>query len=144
VPWGFELEDRAEAQSGLEQRHPFYDLRLVEFASALPGHMRSRGGENKLLLLQSGLLPERVRQAPAQAEFTIAIHSAIRSRMVADTLSDLSLARRGWVDQRRVDAAMREVNAPFAKLNMSQCVQTISLWWIFALELWIDAARLDA
>src|SRR5260370_27764749 len=38
-----ELEDRTTARYGIEQRHPFFDSRLIEFVFALPEEQQVRG-----------------------------------------------------------------------------------------------------
>src|SRR5262249_39358554 len=52
-PWlahAFELEERAAARLGLEERHPFHDRRVVEVCAALPESQRRRGAETKVAL----------------------------------------------------------------------------------------------
>lgn len=59
----FEFFDRIGARIGIEQRHPFFDKRLVEFCLALPVHFKVRDGWTRFILREAtrGILPEPVR-----------------------------------------------------------------------------------
>src|SRR5262249_23598812 len=64
-----ELEERAAALFGVEQRDPLSDRRIVEFVFAVPEDQRWRNGLQKFILRQAlrGLLPETVRCRPNKA-----------------------------------------------------------------------------
>lgn len=59
----FEFFDRIGARIGIEQRHPFFDKRLVEFCLALPVRFKVREGWTRFILREAtkGILPEPVR-----------------------------------------------------------------------------------
>jgi asparagine synthase (glutamine-hydrolysing) len=59
-----ERYDRIAASYSIESRHPFLDVRLVEFCLALPWQLRTHRGWNKVLLRKAmkTLLPEQVVQ----------------------------------------------------------------------------------
>ncbi len=71
---GFFLEtlDRHRAFAGIENRYPFLDRRLVEFAANLPEYQKSSCGQTKHIVRQglNGLLPEEVRSRTDKAEFS--------------------------------------------------------------------------
>ena len=69
---GREIEDRSNARLGLEERHPLYDRRLVEFALALPEDRRQRQTLGKVVLRNAmrGLLPESIRTRTSKANFS--------------------------------------------------------------------------
>jgi asparagine synthase (glutamine-hydrolysing) len=60
--------DRASMAQGLEVRVPFLDHRVVEFAAALPVHLRVRAGKQKYILKRAfeGILPRSVLDRPKQ------------------------------------------------------------------------------
>jgi asparagine synthase (glutamine-hydrolysing) len=73
--------DTAEAIVGVETRHPFLDRRLIELLCHLPARLRFSGGWTKLILRQSGLLPEEVRRRTGSAHFTELVHRGLRHKM---------------------------------------------------------------
>jgi len=60
--------DRVAMASSIEGRFPFLDHRVIEFANALPPHLKIRGLTEKYLLRRSveGLVPERIRRRTKQ------------------------------------------------------------------------------
>lgn len=60
--FGLERYDYHAAASGLEARHPFADVRLVEFSASLPSRFRLRNGFDRWIMRQAlaGILPEKV------------------------------------------------------------------------------------
>jgi asparagine synthase (glutamine-hydrolysing) len=73
--------DIAAANIGVETRHPFLDRRLIELLCHLPARLRFGDGWTKLILRQSGLLPEEVRQRILPAHFTELVHRGLRHEM---------------------------------------------------------------
>ncbi len=47
---GLERYERVASAFGVEARHPFTDVRLVEFCLALPWHLKTRRGWTKYIL----------------------------------------------------------------------------------------------
>ncbi len=64
----------------IEYRHPFFDLRLVEFLLCLPVHFKRQGHRSKILLKEAmeDLLPKNVIQREEKAEFTPTIKLQLR------------------------------------------------------------------
>jgi len=62
LPSLLSMNDRAAASVGLENRCPYLDHRIVEFAFKLPPKMKIREGRTKYLLRQAarGLVPEEI------------------------------------------------------------------------------------
>jgi asparagine synthase (glutamine-hydrolysing) len=73
--------DVAAANVGVETRHPFLDRRLIELLCHLPARLRFADGWIKLVLRQSGLLPEEVRRRTRLAHFSDLVHRGLRHEM---------------------------------------------------------------
>ncbi|HYU35245.1 MAG TPA: asparagine synthase-related protein [Thermoanaerobaculia bacterium] len=73
--------DVAAAGVGVETRHPFLDRRLIEVLCHLPARLLFGGGWTKLVLRQSGLLPEEVRRRTRPAHFGELVHRGLRHEM---------------------------------------------------------------
>lgn len=73
--------DIAAAEVGVETRHPFLDRRVVELLCHLPARLRFGGGWTKLVLRQSGLLPDEVRRRTGRVHFAELEHRGMRHEM---------------------------------------------------------------
>ena len=60
------MNDRAAAHVGIENRTPFLDYRIVEFAFRLPQQMKIQNGVTKFILREAskGIIPEQIRTRP--------------------------------------------------------------------------------
>ena len=73
--------DVATAETGVEARHPFLDRRVIELLCHLPPRLLFGGGWTKLVLRQSGLLPEEVRRRSRPVHFGELVHRGLRHEM---------------------------------------------------------------
>lgn len=73
--------DVAAAGVGVETRHPFLDRRLIEILCHLPARLLFGGGWTKLVLRQSGLLPEEVCRRTRPVHFAELVHRGLRHEM---------------------------------------------------------------
>jgi len=73
--------DVAAAGIGVETRHPFLDRRLIEILCHLPARLLFGGGWTKLVLRQSGFLPDEVRRRTRPAHFGELVHRGLSHEM---------------------------------------------------------------
>ena len=90
-PWlanVFELNDRYSSYHHVENRYPFLDRRIVEFALAIPEYERSRKKITKYILRMAGkyLLPQNVVERSDKAEFSSVFLDPMRNSGNAKTL----------------------------------------------------------
>ena len=135
-----ELEERSDAWSGLDGRHPFQDRRIVEFAVALPESQRWRQSQQKFVLRQAmrGLLPESVRQRSSKGDFTNSFQDAFRL-LGGETLFDyLAIETLGWVDGDQARKILRlELSANACIQQRRGCIsQCYPVWMIAGVDLW--------
>lgn len=64
--------DHYAAAHGVESRHPFYDVRLIEYCVSLPPHMKLRNGWTRFILREAmrNVLPEAVRTRASKGILT--------------------------------------------------------------------------
>lgn len=129
-----ELEDRHSAQAGIEQWHPFYDLRVIEFCFAIPEEQRLHNNYIKWVLrtAMKGLLPENIRTRLTKGEFSETFVRLFDRVGGANFYDHLAIADMGWVDSNR---ARREANdrlSNFADSNLWPLLNT------FAVEVWYN------
>ena len=71
--------DHYAAAHGVEPRHPFYDVRLIEYCVALPPEMKMRDGWTRYVLREAmrDTLPETVRTRPSKGILTPNFHRGV-------------------------------------------------------------------
>ena len=136
---GDELEDRAAAAAGLDQRHPFNDRRLAEFGFALPESQRWAGAETKVVMRRAigDLLPDLVRVRTDKAEFTPTFVQAIEALGGRACFARLRSADAGWVDAAAVGRLYEEMSGLYSRGDQSYIPRADALWSVAALELWL-------
>ena len=133
-----ELEDRYTAQAAIEERHPFYDLRLIEFCFSIPETQRTSNNYIKYVLRNAmkGILPENIRMRLIKAEFSQTLLKLFDRVGGANFFHDLTIAERGWVDPARArKAAHDKLSDPNA--NLWPLLNT------FAIEVWYNTVFHD-
>ncbi len=133
-----ETEERVLAWFGLEQRHPFHDRRLVEFALALPENQRQRGTERKFVLRQGlrGILPEPIRRRQSKAEFSWFFAEQLERQAGAALFDRLEIAAQGWIDAKRAQDMYSRAFALSRAVEGGYTPFLWPLWMIFGIELW--------
>jgi asparagine synthase (glutamine-hydrolysing) len=134
-----EKEDRRSAQVGIEQWHPFYDLRLIEFCFAIPEEQRTRNNYIKYVLRNAmkGLLPESVRTRRTKGELSETLVHLFDRVGGANFFDHLSIAERGWVDSDLARKMAKEQLSDFANSNLWPLMNA------FAIEVWYDTVFHD-
>jgi asparagine synthase (glutamine-hydrolysing) len=135
---GDELEDRAAAAAGIEQRHPFNDRRLAQFGFTLPERQRWRDGETKAVLRRAlgDALPDAVRGRNDKAEFSPIAVETLELLGGASFLARLRIAEAGWVDAAVVQRAYEDMRRLYSRGDEAYIRCTDIVWNVAAAELW--------
>lgn len=141
----FEIEDRAASWFSLEERHPFADRRLAEFAVSLPEDQRWRGPQTKYLLRQAmqGILPETVRQRTTKAEFSTVFLQTLRALGQSQIFDSLQTADRGWIDAEKIQRAYAKIEAEANHHPDSAPSGLWPFWMVVGIELWLRQATMQ-
>jgi asparagine synthase (glutamine-hydrolysing) len=130
----------ALAAGVVEERHPYCDRRIVEFALALPFDQRRRGLQSRIVLREAvrGRLPERARQRTSTAQFNepswARLRQALASDLRGEPFSRFHVVRNGWVRERALSLQLRAAReAPHKSVW--------PLWMAAAIEIWYRAVR---
>jgi asparagine synthase (glutamine-hydrolysing) len=136
---GDELEDRAAAFAGIEQRHPFNDRRVAEFGFALPESERWANGETKAVIRRAlaSDLPDAVLRRRDKAEFSSTFVDTIEQLGGRAFFDDLCTARAGWVDAAAARAQYDQLTDLYSRGDAAYIALTGSVWAIAAVELWL-------
>jgi asparagine synthase (glutamine-hydrolysing) len=117
--------------------YPFTDRRLIEFVLAIPGEQLSAPGQIRSLMRRAfeGLVPARVLHRTSKGYYPPATNRAARPLIAAmRPVERLEIVQRGWIDPRRLDAAIRMVLE--AGLNDGGAVRRA-----LRLEQWLESKR---
>jgi asparagine synthase (glutamine-hydrolysing) len=106
-----ELWDRAAALVGVEERHPFLDRRVAEFAFALPEDQRAHRGLSKIVLRKAmrGGLPRSVEERRLQTDFTPIVTAAVEALGEDKKLFE-ALNSQGWIVENELFLSLQEVH----------------------------------
>ncbi|AMY10174.1 Asparagine synthetase [glutamine-hydrolyzing] 1 [Luteitalea pratensis] len=104
--------DRMSMATSLETRAPFLDTDLMELAFSMPGHLKVRGDQRKIVLKQAlrGVLPESILLRRKEG-FSIPMKNWLRRELqplMRDLLSAERLTRRGLFQPTEVARLMQE------------------------------------
>ena len=142
----FEIEERDAALSGYEQRQPFNDQRLVEFALTLPERQRYRGGESKHILRESmlNLLPDTVRERETKSHFGHLFAQALLALGEKELFDSLAISAAGWVNPEQVRQMYLRMKSLFEKGDQEYMNHIWPLWMISGIEVWFNSVILDS
>jgi len=133
--------DRASMAASLEVRAPLLDTKLVEYAAALPGSLKLRGGISKYLLKKAvrPWLPAEIIDRPKKG-FGIPVGEWLRGPlrpMAFDLLGVSRLTRQGIWRPEAIQQMLKDHDEGRADNRKP-------LWTLLALQLWLDRYGLDA
>ena len=140
LPLGCEMSSWSSARYQVDQRHPLFDRRIIEFGFAIPEDYRRRNGERKFLMRQAmkGLIPESVLTRRTKADFSHTMWEPLDALGGPKLFERMSIADRGWVDARRLGELCR--NAFAAYRSGGEPSGPWVAWSAYAIEMWL---RLD-
>lgn len=135
VPHYLHYEDRNSMHFSIEQRLPFLDHRLVEWANRLPAGWKIRNGTTKYVVRQAlrGRLPADVVRRRDKMGLSIPIEAWMRGELADKFLAffrqDCSIYN-AWIDRANLwaylEKYMRGKRTPIDRI----------LWRVFSLEKW--------
>lgn len=121
----------AEKYFGIEYRHPYFDLELVEFALSLPPEMKYKQRTIKWILRKAmdGILPDKIRDRKDKAEFSELITQQIDAIDIGALLDDPYIVKLGLIEQSLIDKYRKEYEDKTIKY-------IVILWTIINMEYW--------
>jgi asparagine synthase (glutamine-hydrolysing) len=135
-----ELADMLNSRYGIEERSPFFDRRVIEFAAAVPVSIHLRADQDKRLVraLAGQLLSEKLARRVNFAHFLACHFAALKTRAVEQVLQSLDLAKAGYISQDNVSKQYTRLIATNSDIGQIQDIDWIwldRLWYVYAAEL---------
>lgn len=129
-----ELSNRDTTWLGIEERHPFYDRRLMEFFIAIPEEQRWRGNLIKFVMRQAmrGFIPEKVRLRGDKGLFGSMAAKTLERVARTGVFNSMGIEQRRWVNGDAVRKLYDESVTKYTGYNL------VTLWATFATELWLN------
>lgn len=83
LPTVLHMDDRATAAFGIENRNPFLDHRLIEFAFRLPPRLKVEGFQGKVILRKAmkGIVPRNILERPDKMGLAVPIGMWFRQKI---------------------------------------------------------------
>jgi asparagine synthase (glutamine-hydrolysing) len=140
-----EIEDLTSSKLGIEQRHPLWDRRIIEFALAIPGTLRWRPPYQKHILREAaqGLLPESVRLRQGKTVFSSIVPKALSIQGGESRIGSLVLAEMGWVNTEQSLSMTREIlaaNQPNPNPGWERHIWPV--WMVYSMDVWLKESGL--
>ncbi len=132
-----EMQERANSRLGLDERYPFHDRRLVEFALALPETDRWAPGASKALVRRAmaGRLPAGVIARTVSPDANPVLLDALRALGGRAFFEHLAIAETGWVNAEAIRSRWNIVERE-ALAGRYAGREMWALWPVAAVELW--------
>ena len=132
------------AQTGVELRHPFHDLRLTHFLMGVPADMFRLNGLPKYLLRTAmrGTLPEVVRTRRSKTGFTRTILHALEQLLTTMRVGDLHPVKMGWVDATGFEQALAQWHSWYRsdRVGPRPGASLTPIWFTVSVHLWLEHA----
>jgi len=134
-----EIEDLTSMRFGIEQRHPLWDRRIIEYALALPGSLRWCPPHHKYILRQaaSGLLPEKIRWRQDKTLFNSVFPKALEMQGGVKRMGSLALADRGWINAEKVVQMTSLLLSSYRSGEQNRWGAYIwPTWMVYSMDVW--------
>jgi asparagine synthase (glutamine-hydrolysing) len=139
IAYFLESAERIDAEMGVEERHPFWSRRLIEFALALPESERYRDGLSKVVLRRAvPELPPMIGQRRTKGDFGSVMRDSLAALGGADFFRTLGIAETGWVDGAALAARYDRLTR--VPVDDRQAQRDLPMLWIAAAtDVWFRA-----
>lgn len=141
--YGRDVAEREAAEHGLDERHPFTDQRVVEFALRLPDDQRWRGTLTRFVVRRAlhDLLPPSLRSRGTSGDGAVRVIAGVEGMGGQALVERLTIADAGWVRRDVLLSMYDRTRAAYAQEGIVLGVEAHALWAIGGTELWFRRAR---
>jgi asparagine synthase (glutamine-hydrolysing) len=135
-----EQEQRLAHEFGADERFPYIDRRIVEFALRLPERLRWRNGQSKVVLRRAvaGRVPAVVQRGAPIHDYSFLLIPSLRQLAPAHA-DRLRVVARGWVDRAQANQALAAFHSSTDAALDRRFRLLWVLWQIVSTELLLEA-----
>jgi len=143
-----ESEEKLSAKFGVEQRHPFGDRRLLEFAMAVPDFQKQKHGQRKRIILEGSktLIPPSLQKSTNYGHFSNVFQEMLQMPFVRTIIESMEISGPGWVSQKLVAARFDRVmqkSGSTLELHTDDYRWMLPLFLAISVETWSRHAGVD-
>lgn len=133
-----ENAERDSEEQGLEDRHPFFDRRVIEFAAALPDDQRWRGTTTRYVVRHAlaDLLSPVARARTTRGEGAARVAEAVTAMQALGLFGQMALADAGWVQPEVLRGMCDRLTRRYEAGDMLYAEDAFPLWIIGGTESW--------
>lgn len=133
LPAALEIRDRIGAAAGVEMRHPFFDVRLVELCLSMPEDQKLRNGWTRSIQRRAlaGLVPEQILRRPDKGRINDALFVGM---LEAERAGLERTSRAGWAGA----GPFLDVPALRSSWTSGKAGDLPGLWQALSLATWIE------
>jgi len=130
--------DRQRASWQVENRYPFLDQKIFEFAMSIPDYEKQNMGITKQILREqsTSLLPSLIRKRQGKAEFSHTFKQAFPHIYSHFTNSRNPIIKNGWVNKNAFDVAISRKKGLLSNKNCAPGANVWEVWFAFSIDLW--------
>lgn len=131
----FEERNKIGAAHSLELRHPYFDVRVIEFSLALPPEQKLRGGYTRAIVRRAlaSYLPSEIRSRTSKSFSDTSLNRALRTHASAQ-LRDLLLVQSASIED-YID--LSKLRDDYYRLNETDG-DLLRMWPVAMLVLWLQ------
>ncbi|MCB9435362.1 MAG: lasso peptide isopeptide bond-forming cyclase [Anaerolineales bacterium] len=129
---GSEINDTAAAAFGIEQRHPFFDKRLIEFCVALPPRMKIHEGWTRWILraAMEGTVPKAIQWRGGKSNLGTSFDEAMwkfEQERMTQAINQLEASSRYY-----------DRNGLQELFNRKELRHSEALWQFIVIDIWLN------
>ena len=134
---GTEMQERANAYCGLDERYPFHDRRMIEFSLALPESDRWSGGRYKGVIRRAmaDRLPRSVIDRQQSPNANALVAATLRQLGGRSFFERMQIVSNDWIDHAEVMQLwdrLAGTHEPGVEVWQLWAVAAMELWWVHA------------
>ncbi len=140
VQFFLEQLDRQRALWNVENRYPFFDKKIVEFAFAIPDYQRLRQGQIKQILKdpRNFLLPEAIKKRDTKAEFSFLFNVAFQESLFLHSFGPQPLNTTDRIRTAVLEDTVRVREESIKQNKYLSGHKTWELWFSFSMNIWYN------
>lgn len=133
-----EALDRHRAFWQTENRYPFLDQRIIEFAISIPDYINQNKKQNKYILRNKRLplLPTVVQKRSDKADLSFLFNQVFIHSLFLLNIKKFSIGNQGWIDLKRLSQEISKKQHVIGYDQYSSGNKTWELWFAFSIEVW--------
>ncbi len=133
-----EDEERLSSQFGIEERHPYYNKDVVEYAFSIPEELHIKNFFTKQIIKSSlkDYMPQSILNRSHKTHFMGIIYKTLITNEIRERLKKLKIAEMGWVDQDIIVNKYKKLISLYNRNDRNYFKYIFPISTVYAMEIW--------